>query len=276
MKLHLKQNLSTNSASSRKKSGNWPSAVRTPVLAVAMVACLHFAVATALAVAPYTAIVSISGTQVIATDANGTIIRTGVAGTDDAAVVNYALGLSTNAVVQLSPATTFTFNQTVTIAGSQGPGYQHLIGGGVNSTVVNYTGTAANVIFVDATTNFVTGAVVSNMTINANGYVGLYIHAIAPAAVTGCAFEKLLINNASSGIKIEGTAANEIYKCAFRDISILGVGPNGYGIYANAGCYNTFDAMEILGVGNGSRAIFTSQWGCTFSSISCDGVIREV
>ena len=34
------------------------------------------------AAAPYTAIVSINGTNVIATDANGTVVRTGVAGTD--------------------------------------------------------------------------------------------------------------------------------------------------------------------------------------------------
>ena len=227
------------------------------------------------AASPYTAIVSIDGSQVVAKDSNGNIISSGVAGTDDATVVNYALSRSNSAVVYLAPATTFNFNQTITIAGTQGTGSQRLIGGGRESTIVNYTGSDPNVIFVDATNYFVLGAEISDISINANGKTAIYLKAQTPAAATKCAIKKLYIVNAKIGIKTECTPGNEIYKCSFRDISILNVGPNGYGIYAGAGCYNTFDSIEVGGVGDNSYAIFNGQTDSVFSSVSCDGCISE-
>lgn len=227
------------------------------------------------AAAQYTAIVSINGNQVIAQDANGTVIQSGVAGVDDAAVVNYVLNSSNTAVVCLAPSTTFTFNQTIAIAGSQGNANQRLIGGGKFSTVVNYSGSDPCVIHVNATSRMAYGVTVSDMTINASGYVGIYIQAIAPCAATKLIFERLHLKNVSTGIKLEGTGANEIYKNSFRDISIYGVGPDGYGIYATGGCYNLFSGIEIVLTGNNSYAILNGLANSSFFNVSCDGCIRE-
>ena len=210
--------------------------------------------------------VYIEGEDVIAEDNIGRSIASGDAGLDDADIIRAALSHS-NSVVRLSPNTTYSLNKRIPIIGSQ-----RLVGGGLDSTVLNYTGIDDEVILVNGTSSFVIGASVSDIKINANNKTALHLKATAPSGITRCQFERIQIFDPSIGIQIEPTGnANEIYKCSFKDMVIENPGLNG--ILASAGCYNSFRDFEICGVKDTAYAIYTIQWGASFNDISCDGVI---
>jgi hypothetical protein len=147
-----------------------------------------------------------------------------------------------------------------------------IVGAGKASTVLDYTG-SGSVIYIDGTTNYINGAGISDLTINANNCTAISLIATAPAVITKSTFERLYISDPLYGIYIYGTTvAEEVYKNTFNDIDIMGVNAPGRGIYLRSGCYNTFSNIEV-DVHPKAYALYVTGTGCSFYNIAGNGAI---
>jgi parallel beta-helix repeat protein len=220
----------------------------------------------------YSAIVYIDGTNIIAEDVNGAIISSGVAGTNDGAVINAAIANGFGKV--FLSAGSYTTAATITLTLKKG-----IVGAGQDATKITYTGTT-KLFYVDGSTVWSNGIVISDMSIDAGAKTAIDIIGTNPYVVSQSNFEILYITNCHYGIYLEDSTNGVIYNCRFADITIEGVhgtgatDPNvGYGLYLLGCIYNTFERIQIEGVDGYSYAIYSLGRGCDFNGVAIDGLI---
>ena len=211
---------------------------------------------------PGYAVVYKDGSLVIAENADAERIASGVAGVDDATVINTAL--ASKGIVALGPGTFVIASDHLHLMRNT-----QLVGSGIDMTIIDYNGSGTEAIYIDGNVDANTrGSNVKDLTIDAGGKIGLNLYANS-GIITESEYKNLYIHNCTKGIYIN---SSHIYCNDFKNISILGA--TSHGIHLADGCYNRFSRIEVAEIPDGAYGILDESFYNTFESVASDGCLK--
>lgn len=144
------------------------------------------------------------------------------------------------------------------------------------STIKLYTASTATFALVcDIPDNFsVIGLDIGHIGIQCNGGAakgcGIYLNTTATnSAFSQSALHDLYIRNATTGVSLNGV----IYMSEFSRITVVGADDFGWRSTPIAGqiIYNTFQNLEVTGVGDNAYAYYMTAPSCHFKNLTADG-----
>jgi hypothetical protein len=127
------------------------------------------------------------------------------------------------------------------------------------------------------------GSIIENLAIYCKGGTticsGILTGSLAPLTISQSVYQNIIIADCATGVYIGdgagGNGDNTFYNNRFFNFKIWANGTNTitqYGMRMSGAVYNTFEGIEVTGVGNSAYAFYLQAAWNTFTQIACDGV----